>query len=37
MTAATVAVSRQQIEDFLYAEAALLDSWALDGVAAAFR
>src|ERR1700761_1837058 len=30
MTAATVAVSRQQIEDFLYAEAALLDSWALD-------
>jgi p-cumate 2,3-dioxygenase beta subunit len=30
MTAATVAVSRHQIEDFLYAEAALLDSWALD-------
>jgi p-cumate 2,3-dioxygenase subunit beta len=30
MTVATVAVSRQQIEDFLYAEAALLDSWALD-------
>ena len=30
MTAATVAVSRQQIEDFLYAEAELLDSWALD-------
>ena len=30
MNVATVAVSRQQIEDFLYAEAALLDSWALD-------
>jgi p-cumate 2,3-dioxygenase subunit beta len=30
MTATTVAVSRAQIEDFLYAEAALLDSWALD-------
>ena len=30
MTAASVVVSRQQIEDFLYAEAALLDSWALD-------
>ena len=30
MTAATVAVSRQQIEDFLYAEAALLDAWTLD-------
>jgi p-cumate 2,3-dioxygenase subunit beta len=30
MTVATVALSRQQIEDFLYAEAALLDSWALD-------
>jgi p-cumate 2,3-dioxygenase subunit beta len=30
MTAANVAVSRQQIEEFLYAEAALLDSWALD-------
>jgi p-cumate 2,3-dioxygenase beta subunit len=30
MTTATVAACRQQIEDFLYAEAALLDSWALD-------
>jgi p-cumate 2,3-dioxygenase subunit beta len=30
MTAATVTVSRQQIEDFLYAEAALLDAWTLD-------
>jgi p-cumate 2,3-dioxygenase subunit beta len=30
MTAASVVVSRPQIEDFLYAEAALLDSWALD-------
>jgi p-cumate 2,3-dioxygenase beta subunit len=30
MTAASVAVCRQQIEDFLYVEAALLDSWALD-------
>ena len=30
MTAATVAVSRQQVEDFLYAEAALLDAWQLD-------
>ena len=30
MTAATAAVCRHQIEDFLYAEAALLDSWALD-------
>lgn len=30
MTAVDVAVSRQQVEDFLYAEAALLDGWALD-------
>jgi len=30
MTTAAVAVSRQQVEDFLYAEAALLDAWALD-------
>jgi p-cumate 2,3-dioxygenase beta subunit len=30
MTAAAVEVSRQQVEDFLYAEAALLDSWSLD-------
>jgi p-cumate 2,3-dioxygenase beta subunit len=30
VTATTVAVSRQQIEDFLYAEAALLDAWTLD-------
>jgi p-cumate 2,3-dioxygenase subunit beta len=30
VTAVTVGVSRQQVEDFLYAEAALLDSWSLD-------
>jgi p-cumate 2,3-dioxygenase subunit beta len=30
MTAVEVAVSRQQVEDFLYAEAALLDAWKLD-------
>jgi p-cumate 2,3-dioxygenase beta subunit len=30
MTAATVSVGRQQVEDFLYAEAALLDAWSLD-------
>jgi p-cumate 2,3-dioxygenase beta subunit len=30
MTTAAVAVSRQHIEDFLYAEAALLDAWKLD-------
>lgn len=30
MTAPTIAVSRHQIEDFLYAEAALLDTWSLD-------
>jgi p-cumate 2,3-dioxygenase beta subunit len=30
MTAAQVAVSRQQVEDFLYTEAALLDAWQLD-------
>jgi p-cumate 2,3-dioxygenase subunit beta len=30
MTAAAVAVCRQQVEDFLYAEAALLDAWQLD-------
>ena len=30
MTAVAVEVSRQQVEDFLYAEAALLDSWSLD-------
>lgn len=30
MTTAAVAVSRQQVEDFLYAEAALLDAWQLD-------
>ena len=30
MTATAVAVCRQQVEDFLYAEAALLDAWQLD-------
>jgi p-cumate 2,3-dioxygenase beta subunit len=30
MTAVAVEASRQQVEDFLYAEAALLDSWSLD-------
>jgi p-cumate 2,3-dioxygenase subunit beta len=30
MTAAAVAVCRREVEDFLYAEAALLDSWQLD-------
>lgn len=30
MSAVAVAVCRQQVEDFLYAEAALLDSWSLD-------
>lgn len=30
MTAAAVTVCRQQVEDFLYAEAALLDAWRLD-------
>jgi p-cumate 2,3-dioxygenase subunit beta len=30
MTAVAVEVSRQQVEDFLYAEAALLDAWQLD-------
>ena len=30
MTAVAVAVCRQQVEDFLYAEAALLDAWQLD-------
>jgi p-cumate 2,3-dioxygenase beta subunit len=30
VTAVTVAVCRQQVEDFLYAEAALLDAWQLD-------
>ena len=30
MTAVAVGVSRQQVEDFLYAEAALLDAWQLD-------
>jgi p-cumate 2,3-dioxygenase beta subunit len=30
VTAPAVAVSRQQVEDFLYAEAALLDAWQLD-------
>jgi p-cumate 2,3-dioxygenase beta subunit len=30
VTAAAVAVSRQQVDDFLYMEAALLDAWALD-------
>ncbi|MFZ0907393.1 MAG: aromatic-ring-hydroxylating dioxygenase subunit beta [Mycobacterium sp.] len=30
MTAPAVAVCRQQVEDFLYAEAASLDSWQLD-------
>jgi p-cumate 2,3-dioxygenase subunit beta len=30
MTAVAAGVSRQQVEDFLYAEAALLDSWSLD-------
>ena len=30
MTTVAVAVSRQQVEDFLYSEAALLDAWRLD-------
>jgi p-cumate 2,3-dioxygenase beta subunit len=30
VTAVAVGVSRQQVEDFLYAEAALLDAWSLD-------
>jgi len=30
VTAAAVGVPRQQVEDFLYAEAALLDTWSLD-------
>ena len=30
MSAVAVAVCRQQVEDFLYAEAALLDGWQLD-------
>jgi p-cumate 2,3-dioxygenase subunit beta len=30
MTTVDVAACRQHVEDFLYAEAALLDSWALD-------
>jgi p-cumate 2,3-dioxygenase beta subunit len=30
VTAAVVAACRQQVEDFLYAEAALLDAWRLD-------
>ena len=30
MSAAAVTVCRQQVEDFLYAEAALLDAWRLD-------
>jgi p-cumate 2,3-dioxygenase beta subunit len=30
VTAAAVAVSRRQVDDFLYMEAALLDAWALD-------
>jgi p-cumate 2,3-dioxygenase beta subunit len=30
MNAAAVTVCRQQVEDFLYAEAALLDAWRLD-------
>lgn len=30
MAAEQRAISRQQVEDFLYAEAALLDAWALD-------
>lgn len=30
MTAAGVSVCRQQVEDFLYTEAALLDAWRLD-------
>jgi p-cumate 2,3-dioxygenase beta subunit len=30
MTTATASVCRQQVEDFLYAEAALLDAWSLD-------
>jgi p-cumate 2,3-dioxygenase beta subunit len=30
MTATAVTVGRQQVEDFLYAEAALLDAWSLD-------
>ena len=31
MIAVAVGVSRQQVEDFLYGEAALLDAWSLDG------
>ncbi|MDT5186383.1 MAG: p-cumate 2,3-dioxygenase subunit beta [Mycobacterium sp.] len=30
MTTAAIAVCRQQVEDFLYTEAALLDAWRLD-------
>jgi p-cumate 2,3-dioxygenase beta subunit len=30
VTAVAVGVSRQRVEDFLYAEAALLDAWSLD-------
>jgi p-cumate 2,3-dioxygenase subunit beta len=30
MTAAGVAIGRQQVEEFLYAEAAMLDAWRLD-------
>ncbi|MDH6246422.1 aromatic-ring-hydroxylating dioxygenase subunit beta [Mycobacterium sp. OTB74] len=36
MTAAAVSVDRQQVEDFLYAEADLLDSWSLDDWLALF-
>lgn len=31
MTAATRVITRAEVEDFLYAEAALLDTWNLDG------
>jgi p-cumate 2,3-dioxygenase beta subunit len=36
MTAATITGCRQQVEDFLYAEAALLDAWSLDDWLALF-
>lgn len=36
MSATAVSIDRRQVEDFLYAEAALLDSWALDDWLALF-
>ena len=36
MTAAAISVDRQQVEDFLYSEAALLDAWSLDDWLALF-